>query len=366
MLQAIASFIKEERGSAGILSVITVLLLSVAGAAYLSLSSSENSSSASYRNGVAAQFLAEAGARQAIVELDKNASWTGVSDVAMGSGITAGSYTVTVAATGQDRIVVAKGVVGNAARRIKLTLTVPGNAFQYPVYSGNSLMLNSGFAVVGGDVATAKNQVTNNGFSGTVRTNVPMSLPVIPVSFNPADYASGNKTTLAAQPNTGNYNLSGLYYIAGSFNTNSNVNILTTAGNSATIFVDGSVSINGNIQGNITIIAKQGITTNSGTTIDGSVKFYAGSDITLNRPMTGDIMIMCAKDLTLNSGAGQLNKAAVYAAHNIMFNSGVDLTGVVVAGNDITFNGGKVTYSPLGFSSAPAGTLSIKSWAPDK
>lgn len=366
MLQAKASLIKEESGSAGILSVITLLLLSVVGAAYLSLSSSESSSSANYRNGVAAQFLAEAGARRAIVELDKNASWAGVSNIAMGSGITAGVYTVTVSAAGQDRIVVAKGVVGNATRRIKLTLTVPGNAFPYLVYSGNSLTLNSGFSVAGGDVATAKNQVTNNGFSGTVHVNVPMSFPTIPVSFAPVDYAGGNKTTLVSQPNTGDYNLSGLYYIAGSFNTNSDVNILTTAGNNATIFVDGSVSINGNINGNITIIASQGITTNSGTTIDGTVKLYAGSDIALNRPMTGDITIMCANNLTLNSGAGQLNKAAVYAAHNIMFNSGVDLTGVVVAGNDITFNGGKVTYSPLGFSAAPAGTLSIKAWAPDK
>lgn len=364
MLQAV-SFLSKDRGAAGILSLIIMVLLSVIGAAYLLLSSSEVNSSANYRDGVAAQFLAEAGARRAIVELDKNPTWTGVAGVPLGSDATAGKYTVTVSSAGADRVVVAKGSVGNATRIMQLTLALPANLIPYPVFSGNFLILNSGFSVSGGDVATGQNQVTNNGFSGTVRTNVPMALPVIPVSFEPGLYTGGNTTALTTQPNTGNYDLAGSYYINGSFTTNSGVNISTSGESSATIFVNGSVTINGNVNGNITIIARQDITTNSGTTINGTIAFYAGANVTLNRPMTGNITVMSAQDLTLNSDAGQLSKAAVYAARDISFNSGVTVTGVVVAGNRITFNGGRVNYLPLGFTADPTGSLTIKSWKPN-
>jgi len=367
MLQATASLIKEERGSAGILSIITMLLLGVVGAAYISLSSSEVNSSASYRNGVAAQFLAEAGARRAIVELDKDNNWTGTANwQTMGSGVTEGKYTVTVTSSGDDRIVISKGVVGNATRIMKLTVNLSRSTFPYPVFSDNHLSLNSSLVVEGGKIATSKkNQITYNGYTGPVLTEVNnVTMPSIPVAFNKNDYQDGNKTTLSTNPNTGNYDLSGLYYIDSSFNTNGGVNLKTTGNNSAIIYVEGNVTINGDITGNITFIAKQDITTNSGTTIDGTIKLYAGSNITLNRAMTGNITIMSKNDLTINSGASQLNKAAIYSKHDIMFNSGVHLTGVVVADNKLTFNGGKVTYSPLGFESSSTGSLTIKAWAP--
>lgn len=365
MLRNIYSLLIEEKGSVGILSVIVMLLLGVVGAAYISLSSTEVSSSASYRNGVAAQFLAEAGARRAIVELDKNNAWTGVANVSLGSGSTAGQYTVVVTAADSDRTVVAQGTVGNAVRKVVLRLTLSGGAFLYPAFSGNQMTVNSGLVVEGGNIATSKNQVTNNGYTGTILTDVPnVAMPEIPVSFQKNEYSHGNTTTLSNTPNTANYNLSGLYYIDGNFTTNSGVNLQTTGSNNATIYAEGDITINGNITGNITLIAKKNITINSGGSISGAIHLYSEKDMVLNRSMTGDLIIMSKQDVTINSGASVLNQAAIYAKHDITFNAGVHLTGVIVADNKATFNGGRITYKPVGFSSTPGSSTSliINSW----
>lgn len=52
-----------QQGSAGILAMISMALLGVLGTAYVAMSSSEVSTGAQYRDGVAAQYLAEAGGR---------------------------------------------------------------------------------------------------------------------------------------------------------------------------------------------------------------------------------------------------------------------------------------------------------------
>jgi hypothetical protein len=346
-----------------------MLLLGVVGAAYIALSSAEVTSAANYRDGIAAQYLAEAGARRAIVELDKNSAWAGVSEwEEMGSGVAKGKYKVTIAGTQNNRTVTSTGVVGNAARKIELILTLAnGNTFPYPVFSDNHLMINNGFVVEGGEIATSKrDQVTDNRSpTGTVLKEInDVTLPSIPVTFNKNDYDHGDTTTLSGTPNTGDYNLAGLYFINGDFTTNNGVNLKTVDGDTATIYVEGNVTLSGNVNGNITIIAKQDLTTNSGSTMTGTINLYVGQDTILNRSMTGDITVMSNNDLTINSSASELNKAKVYSKHDIIFNAGVHLTGVLIADNKLTLNGAKVTYDPLGFGSSSSVPLTINSWAP--
>ena len=62
-----------RQGSAGILALISMALLGVLGMAYVAMSSSEVSTGAQYRDGVAAQYLAEAGGRWAAIQLKNKA-----------------------------------------------------------------------------------------------------------------------------------------------------------------------------------------------------------------------------------------------------------------------------------------------------
>ena len=381
--------LRNNHGSAGMLGIIGMLVLGLLGATFIAVTGTAAGTAVAYRDGIAAHYLAEAGAQQALVELSIDKHWQGVSNMTMGTGVAAGRYTVVVTENGQNRTIHSAGTVGNATRTVQLLVKVsdlpgdepqPGETEtghdadkrQEAAYAGGSMLLNSGFTAIGGPVATTAAQVTNNGFTGTLQLGVTRELPTIPVSFTASDYSAVGQTTLTATPNSGNHDLSGLYYIGSSFTTNGDVNLSTSDSTHAIIFVNGNVVLSGKVNGNITIIATGNITTNSGDTITGNVQLYAQNDIELNRPMSGNIVVMSGRDLKLNSGAGSLKTAALYAARNVAdFNAGVDLEGVLVAGNHIQFNGGRITYVALGFpvpagssGGNPGGTLVIQAWTP--
>jgi hypothetical protein len=91
------------------------------------LTSSESNISANFRDGIAAQYLAEAGVQHAIVKLKTDTSFVTATQVstiaaantlnssaAKNSGATAGSYTVTVTGAGNVRKIISTGTVNTS------------------------------------------------------------------------------------------------------------------------------------------------------------------------------------------------------------------------------------------------------------
>lgn len=110
---------KNQCGSAGMLAIAVMLVFGVLGSSFSVVSSREVTMAANYRDGIAAQYLAEAGARRAIVELSKNPTWKPANPYIEGSG----TYRVTVTA-GNPTTVEAQGNVNHAARKIVVKVTV--------------------------------------------------------------------------------------------------------------------------------------------------------------------------------------------------------------------------------------------------
>lgn len=137
---------KSQSGIASFVALAVMLLLAGLGGAMLSASSSEIRTAAAYRDGVAAQYAAEAGAKRAVIELNKNTgNWTGISDVSVG----AGKYSVSVAGPMLRRTITSTGTVNGASRQVILDV-VPDNAYKYVIYSGQSM--NIGGIYVNGSV----------------------------------------------------------------------------------------------------------------------------------------------------------------------------------------------------------------------
>lgn len=264
MRELLCRWLNQEQGSASILAVIVMTLLLVLGGAFILLSSTEADISRDYRNGVAAQYLAEAGVQWAIVKLKTEPSFvnstgnnTGItttSAVQNEGTTTAGTYTVKVAGTGTTRTITSTGAVGNgltAAKRQVILNVTPAGVYGYPVYSATEVTVNGGGKVYLGGVGS-QGTVSNAGYIEGMPN--PYQSYVFP-TFKESDYSSS--TTLPGNINDkeSRTNLSGTYYVDSDFNVSGE---LSAAGNSpVTIFVKGKVQINGNgrISGNFKIIA---------------------------------------------------------------------------------------------------------------
>lgn len=330
--------LKEEKGSVGMLSIVTMVLLGVVGTAYILLSSSEFSSAASYRNGVAAQFLAEAGARRAIVELDKDNSWMGVSNERLGNGITEGSYKVEVTSTGPNCTIASTGMVGNATRKMVLRLTLFSSVFSYPLFShsnmniGNSdvygsvrsngtINLNNGAhitkdVIAQGDV-TGKQNATVGGQILAHQTALP-----VPV-YNKADFSSA--TVISSVDNHETLTLAEDRY-----------------------YSNGEFKINGNLVGNATIYVAGNVLIENGAEISGSIRMIAEGDINSKQGAKVDSGIF-------------FSKQNINFEENSIFTGSAAASGTINISNNatITWNKDVVTYFGLGDSSAP---LIINSW----
>lgn len=380
-------FYKERnyghKGSAGIMALIVLPLLMALGTALVILTSSESNISANFRDGIAAQYLAEAGVQHAIVKLKTDTSFVTATQVstiaaantlnssaAKNSGATAGTYTVTVTGSGNVRKIISIGTVNKAKRQVVVNITLPsGNSneiYNYAIYSGSTFTINSG-ATVNGSVGTQPGSFINNGGTITkqVVVNKTETLPTIPVSFESSQYR-GWSTALSCTPNSGNNAVSGNYFVNGDLNLNSGVNLVGPSGNSdpAVIYVKGGTNIGGNITGNITIIANGGVNINSGITVNGNVKIYANGDVNVNSSMSGNILAMANGGIKLNSGT---YTNAVFTAAGNIFVDKATLTGVVLAAQTLTLNSGAtVTYNStviqnVGLSSA-ATPFTVNSW----
>ena len=266
----------QERGSVAIMAIIVMTLLLVLGGAYITLSSTEVDISTDYRNGVAAQYLAEAGVQEAIVKLKtetdfvtKTGNTTGITTTSatQNEGTpTAGSYKVTVTGSGTTRTITSTGTVGSgrtaAKRQIILNVMPPSSGasgiYSYPVYSATSVIINGGARVELGS-AGSSGSVGNNGYvEGGIQPNKSYSFP----DFSGINYSSSPQLPQNINGGEKLTNLSGIYYVNSAFNISGD--LISATNSTVTIYVKGNVNVNGgaHINGNFRIIANGDIDVN--------------------------------------------------------------------------------------------------------
>ncbi|MPM29712.1 hypothetical protein SDC9_76252 [bioreactor metagenome] len=368
--------INTQQGSAGIYALLCMILLTIIGGAFITMTSTEVLTAANYRDGVAAQYLAEAGVQDAIVKLKTNDN--GIVDstktqlkkfptvIKNDNSATQGMYSVTIIGNGNLRTITSTGTVNSAKRQLIVTVQLGSqdesdSVFKYAAFSGNKMTINSG-ATINGDVGTWHPDITQNG--GTINGNIDLKVRQdkkfkdFP-SFKSNDYDGG--VPLGPNLERKNYSLSGVYYVNGNLNMNG-ATLTATPGSSATIFVNSGTSLGGNIIGDITIVANGGINVNSGGRFD-NVKIYANGDMTIDSSIT-NALVMSTGSIYVNQGT---SKAVIYAQKNLYYNSGVTTGGSIVAGHELTINGGTITYDSsvveqvTGISNGPA--FAIISWS---
>lgn len=127
-----------QRGSAAILGLIMMMLLGSMGATLLMLSKTDLQIATNHRDGIAAQYLAEAGIQYAVAKLKTDLDFVSQTEskklsttsVSLGAMPTTGNYTVQ---TGPDpeinntkiRLITATGIVNQAKRQINAQITLP-------------------------------------------------------------------------------------------------------------------------------------------------------------------------------------------------------------------------------------------------
>ena len=136
----------DERGLVAILGLIAMMLLLVMGAGMVTLSNIDATIAANQRDGVAAQYLAEAGAQWAITNLKTDKDFISKTEKQKDittytineKGLTLGSYTVTtefapIILNKNQRLITSIGTVNKAKRQITvqiLWLTDQINSFE--------------------------------------------------------------------------------------------------------------------------------------------------------------------------------------------------------------------------------------------
>lgn len=129
---------KSEQGSIAVVSMVIMMLLSAMGATLLALSQTEAEIAVNHRDGIAAQYAAEAGIQEAVVRLKTDldfVSQTGekayhAAVKSLGTRPADGSYTVEIEPDVQgvmqnSRKITAVGRVNEAKRRVIAYITLP-------------------------------------------------------------------------------------------------------------------------------------------------------------------------------------------------------------------------------------------------
>lgn len=117
----------NQSGSTLLLVIAVMMLLTVVGAKFVDIGIAEIKSAINYRDGIKALYLAEAGAKRAIVELSHNSNWKPVNSYHEGEG----SYSLTIT-TGTPMIIESVGSVNKSFRKVVIKTTISGAGLPAP------------------------------------------------------------------------------------------------------------------------------------------------------------------------------------------------------------------------------------------
>ena len=139
---------KREQGSVVVVGIIMMMLLSAMGATLLALSKTDLQIAMNHRDGIAAQYVAEAGIQYAVTKLKTDPDFVSQTELAtttavqsIGSMPVMGNYTVktgpdSITTNKNNRLVTAVGVVNQAKRQVTANVTLPR-----PIGEGNSFIV---------------------------------------------------------------------------------------------------------------------------------------------------------------------------------------------------------------------------------
>lgn len=129
---------KSEQGSIAVVSIVIMMLLSIMGMALLALSQTEAEIAVNHRDGIAAQYVAEAGIQEAVSRLKTDPDFVSQTEEkayhaavkSLGTRPAAGSYTVEIEPDVQgvmqnSRKITAVGRVNEVKRRVIAYITLP-------------------------------------------------------------------------------------------------------------------------------------------------------------------------------------------------------------------------------------------------
>ncbi|VBB06873.1 Hypothetical protein LUCI_2110 [Lucifera butyrica] len=395
-----------QKGFSSIIAVIVMMLLGVIGAGLTSVIIAESKMSSSYNNKIAAQYLAEAGVRRAVLELLNDPAWTGTQgSVLLGNG----TYLVSIAGNGDNRTITSQGVIGTkgtmnyahqqAVVNVTLGSSNLSQAFTYAAFVGfdgkASVTLSNSSSSIYGNLGSYLSQIyyvwyytasVPSVYDGQFIPNQTVTQPAVPstsVSLTPDDYKTQNGVATPTLPQdcyngTGDYsNMSGLYYVDRAFQLNGPSFITRST---ATIFVNGSAEFNSNLGDNFTIITTGNISVNSD--IGSNITIITTGNVAFNNTNLGDNVTVYADSVNFNSGGkkgtwggnmkvyvqGDANiyrtlgddalvmangnmhitqtgpeNAVLYSGGTLTYD-GANVTGSVAAGS-MVMNGGTITYS---------------------
>lgn len=344
-MQPLEKILKSNTGSAGILALVAMVFFGILGGAYVTLSSSSVKTSATFRDNIAAQYLAEAGAQWAINQLTATPSYgntkvTAYSHKKNTNTPTAGTYEVTVKpnpdpAKSTEKIIISKGIVNQSERTVVLHVTA--GLFTYAGYSNGDMFIDS--AKIKGD-AGSNGKIT---VSGHLPNTIEGSAECDKFDENSGS-DSHNTVKGEVKPATGKildlneimkhkplFTTKGIA-LAKDDRDKSKVYDLTDS----LYYYDGSYTITASD------FPYQAVTNQP-------ITLYVNGDFTIGQDITGDdITIYVNGNLKFTDGAaiksksnGAHNKLTIYATGNLECNSTVTQgEGLVVAGGDIKLNNG--------------------------
>ena len=405
--------IKPNKGSVTIVALVVMIVLGALGATLIKQSSSRNKVSASYSDGIAAQYLAEAGIQHAKAEIKKQhypTAATGANSLAsVVASVTTnkiGNYSVLISPpVAGVYTITSTGTVNGASRQVVKTCSHPVDVYGFAAYGGTGeddalgrgVSLYPSVNIVGdvgsngnvaygtwgltsivfGDITIdgnvdAKNRIDSypgfeikltTGHKQTPHSTLQVTIPTVasvPTVIFPSNESS---FALLSSVRTTTYSSLDLIHSFPRYNyalTNNN-----------TYYQDGNLTLNNHlglyfekITGNGTIIINGNLVLDSGTHIDGNVTLIVRGNVTTYGDFKGITTISATKDVTI---AGTLGAATIINANgNVSLESGssikdditIDAIGNIQVNTDTPINYNAILHANGDFTLNPGYTMS--------
>lgn len=337
----------KQQGSVGIVAVIAMMVLVLAGTAYVGLALTELKISTTYRDGAAAQYLAEAGALSARMKLKYDTeNFRSLTNTDAGypnppirvyknsDEPTAGYYEVIVKRFQSDpamREIVSVGTVHSAQRIVKIRLEIsPG----MPVAIPTELQETFTYGLVSGSKLT----IGDNGLvSGTIRTNDRLHIGKATINGT-CYYSVDNRGVFVDQQAM----LSTSPVIVTSYLPFPDLTLIRSdCQTKATRTVAGDYIIGTNQSFNKDVYFVNGnLSFTNNITMTGKAIFYVTGDITVSASNgKGNMLLISDRNIIIGPN-NKLENFLMHAAQNIYIDSGSSVVGALSAQGEIILQEG--------------------------
>ncbi len=281
-----------------------MVLLLCMGRAILPVLRTEKEISREFCDGVAAQYLAEAGIQRAIYELNKNILWAGIPypGEELNNELCIGRYRVEAIPSSDVVWVRAIGSVNTAERIVSFAYVWPpkSNAYQYTLFSGDNLTIVDANSIQGITVGSRKQTQVGGNFIEVSSNLLDITIPVL----NCSGYQlSPYRPPITAEINKG-IGLSGVVYYYESAQE-----------------LPWEIEKYKTLAGNGVIYSKNSIIINEGV------------------KMPGRISLISERSIIVGKGAA-INNALLLARQNIDIKENVVFSGIAIAGGTMSIGGG--------------------------